>query len=337
VRIAVDAMGGDHAPAAIVEGALLAARDFGVAIDLVGDEVRVREALVGLDTAGLDIQVIHAPQTVAMDESPSQAVRKKRQSSIWVANQRVADGASDAVISAGNTGACMAMSLFVLKPLPGVERPAIAAVLPNLTGSSVMLDVGANVDCRAEHIVQFAFMGYEYAKRVLRLPNPRVGVLSIGEEEAKGSPLTKEVHARLKLSPLNFIGNVEGRDLYNGNCDVIVCDGFIGNVALKTSEGLAEALMELLRREIRAQWGGWLGYLLLKPALRRFRKKIHYSEYGGAPLLGLNGVSIICHGRSDAWAIRNAVSVARRMVEERISRHIAEDVARDAQQPLEVS
>ncbi|MDH5526034.1 MAG: phosphate acyltransferase PlsX [Nitrospirota bacterium] len=337
MRIAVDAMGGDHAPGVIVEGAVQAARDYGIGIDLVGDEVRVREALVGFSLDGLDVRVIHAPQTVAMDESPSVVVRKKRESSIWIANQRVAEGECQAVISAGNTGACMATSLFVLKTLPGVERPAIAAVLPTLNGHSIMLDVGANVDCKAAHLVQFAYMGYEYAKRVLRMPSPRVGVLSIGEEEGKGSSLTKEVHTRLKSSPVNFIGNIEGRDLFNGNCDVIVCDGFIGNVALKTGEGLVETVMEMLRREIRSAPFGWLGYWLLKPAFRAFKKKVSYSEYGGAPLLGLNGVSIICHGRSDAWAIRNAVGVAKRMVEERVSSHIAEDVAADLPEPMEVS
>lgn len=326
MRIAIDAMGGDHAPASIVEGAVLAARDFGVGIDLVGDEPQVREAMVGLNISGLDVQVVHAEQVVGMDEPPSQVVRRKRKSSIWLANERVAAGESHAVISAGNTGACMATSLFVLKPLPGVERPAIATVLPTLTGNSIMLDVGANVDSKADNLVQFAFMGHEYAKRVSGLPAPRIGLLSVGEEEGKGSSLTREVHARLKAAPLNFIGNVEGRDLFNGNADVIVCDGFIGNVALKASEGLAEAIMELLRREIQRSGVGKLGYLLLRPAFARFKKRIHYAEYGGAPLLGLNGISIICHGRSGPWAIRNAVNVAKRMHEERVGKHITEDI-----------
>ena len=326
MRIAIDAMGGDHAPAAIVEGAVLAARDFTVGVDLVGDEAQVREALVGFDLEGLDITVIHAEQVVAMDDSPSNAVRRKRKSSIWYANQRVADGECQAVISAGNTGACMATSLFVIKALPGVERPAIAALLPTLTGTSIMLDVGANVDCKMEHLVQFAFMGHEYAKHVNGLPAPRIGVLSIGEEESKGSPLTKDVASRLKQTDLNFIGNVEGRDIFNGNADVIVCDGFIGNVALKASEGLAETIMQMLRKEIKDSGVvGGLGYTLLKPAFKRFKQRVSYSEYGGAPLLGLNGISIICHGRSDAWAVRNAVRLAKRMHDEKIGAHILSD------------
>jgi len=304
----------------------MAARDFAVGIDLVGDEAQVREALVGHDLTGLDVAVRHAEQVVTMDESPSNAVRRKRKSSIWYANQRVADGECQAVISAGNTGACMATSLFVLKALPGVERPAIAALLPTLTGTSIMLDVGANIDCKVEHLVQFAFMGHEYAKHVNGLPAPRVGVLSIGEEESKGSPLTKEVFSRLKDTHLNFIGNVEGRDIFNGNADVIVCDGFIGNVALKASEGLAETIMQMLRKEITDSGVvGGIGYTLLKPAFKRFKQRVSYSEYGGAPLLGLNGVSIICHGRSDAWAIRNAVRLAKRMHDERVATHIVSD------------
>jgi glycerol-3-phosphate acyltransferase PlsX len=320
-------MGGDHAPASIVAGALQGARDFGVGVDLVGDEAQVREALTGLGTDGADVAVIHAEQVVAMDEPPAQAVRRKRRSSIRIANQRVAEGACQAVISAGNTGACMATSLFVLKPLPGVERPAIATLLPTLTGLSIMLDVGANVDCKADHLVQFAVMGHEYAKRVNGLPAPRVGLLSVGEEESKGTNVTREVHAHLKAAAINFIGNVEGRDIFTGNADVIVCDGFIGNVALKTSEGLAEAIMLLLKREIEQTRFGKLGYLLLKPAFDRFRKKVSYAEYGGAPLLGLNGISIICHGRSDPWAVRNALGVAKRMHDEKVGTHIVADIA----------
>jgi len=328
VRIAVDAMGGDHAPGAIVEGAVQAARDFGLGVDLVGDEARVKEALTGLPAEGLDVAIVHAEQVVAMDESPAQVVRRKRKSSIWIANQRVAEGTCQAVISAGNTGACMATSLFVIGPLPGIERPAIATLLPTLTGTSIMLDAGANVDCKATHLVQFALMGHEYAKYVSGRPAPRVGLLSVGEEESKGSSLTREVHAHLKAAAaINFIGNVEGRDIFTGEADVIVCDGFIGNVALKTSEGLAEALMLMLKREIERARFGKLGYLLLKPAFDRFKKKVSYAEYGGAPLLGLNGISIICHGRSDPWAIRNALGVAKRMHDERVSNHIVEDIA----------
>ncbi|MFQ5507834.1 MAG: phosphate acyltransferase PlsX [Leptospirillia bacterium] len=330
MRIAIDAMGGDHAPASIVEGAVLGARDFGIGIDLVGDEPRVREALVGLSTKGLDIEVVHAEQAVAMDESPSQVVRRKRKSSIWLANERVADGTCQAVISAGNTGACMATSLFVLKTLPGVERPAIAAPVPTVAGHSLMLDVGANVDCKAEHLVQFAFMGHEYAKHVSDLTAPRVGLLSVGEEESKGSTLIRDVHVRLKDLPINFIGNVEGRDIYNGNADVIVCDGLLGNVALKASEGLAEAIMQMLKTEIARTTFGKLGYMLLKPAFDHFKKRTSYAEYGGAPLLGLNGISIIAHGCSDPWAIRNAVGVAKRQYDGKVEAHIVADIESSA-------
>lgn len=327
MRIAIDAMGGDHAPGTIIDGAVQAARDFDVGIDLVGDEAEVKAALSGYNTTGLDIQVIHAEQVVTMDDSPTQVVRRKRKSSIWMANERVADGTCQAVISAGNTGACMASSLFVLKPLPGVDRPAIAAILPTVTGTSIMVDAGANVDSKVDNLVQFALMGHEYAKRVNGLPSPRVGLLSVGEEESKGSSSIRETHSLLKEAPLNFIGNVEGRDLFSGSTDVIVCDGLVGNVALKASEGLADAMFQILGQEIRRTPLGRLGYLLMKSAFGRFKKKVNYAEYGGAPLLGLNGLSIICHGRSDGWAIRNAVRVAIRMYEEKLVTHISEDLA----------
>ncbi|HEY5599250.1 MAG TPA: phosphate acyltransferase PlsX, partial [Candidatus Manganitrophaceae bacterium] len=233
MKIALDAMGGDHAPGAVVEGAVIAAREFGVEIILVGDEKEVQKELSKHAARDLPLSVVHAPQKVEMDESPSSVVRKKRDSSIWIATELVKKSEAAAVISAGNTGASMATALFILGPLAGVERPAIATTLPTLTGASVMIDVGANVDCKPLHLFQFAIMGSIYAREILGVPRPKVGLLSIGEEDTKGNELTKEAFKMLKGSSLGFIGNVEGRDVYTGAADVIVCDGFIGNVALK--------------------------------------------------------------------------------------------------------
>ena len=320
-------MGGDDAPASVVEGAVLAAREMGLALLLVGDEPRLRDELAKHPPAPT-IRLVHAPTVVAMDESPSFVIRRRRDSSIWRATELVKRGEADAVVSAGHTGAAMATSFFLLGTLQGVERPAIATILPTLHGASVLLDVGANVDSKPQHLVQFAIMGHVYAQRMLGNASPRVGLLNIGEEDTKGNELTKETFKLLKQARINFIGNVEGRDVYTGDTDVIVCDGFIGNVALKISEGLAEAIMQVLRREITASVFGRLGFLLLKPAFRRFKRRVDYAEYGGAPLLGIDGVSIICHGRSSPKAIKNAVRVARDFVVGEINRHIRDDIER---------
>lgn len=326
MKIAVDAMGGDDAPGPIVEGAVLAAREYGVGILLVGDSAVIRKDLDRCNLSGLDVSIVHAAQKVEMEEAPSVVIRRKRDSSIWVATEQVKKGNAVAVISAGNSGATMATALFILGPLQGVERPAIATVLPTLTGSAILLDVGANVDCKPLHLFQFATMGHEYAEWVLQKSRPKIGLLSIGEEETKGNEVTKEALKILKASPLNFIGNVEGRDVYSGTADVIVCDGFIGNVALKISEGLADTLGKLLKREIAATLGGKLGYLFLRPAFQRFRRRVDYAEYGGAPLLGVNGISIICHGRSSAKAIKNAIRVAKTQAEGRVNERIQKDI-----------
>lgn len=232
------------------------------------------------------------------------------------------------MISAGNTGAAMATALFLLGPLKGVERPAIMTVLPTLTGVSLLLDVGANVDCKPQHLMQFSVMGHIYAERILGRPRPRLGLLSIGEEDTKGNELTKEVFKMLKDSPMNFIGNVEGRDVYLGSADVVVCDGFIGNIALKISEGLADTLVKLLKAEISKNIMGRLGYLFLRPSLANFHRRIDYAEYGGAPLLGINGVCIICHGRSSAKAIRNAIKLSKEFVDRDFNTHLQEDLQR---------
>lgn len=326
MRIAVDAMGGDHGPAPILEGALQAVRESGVEVILVGDESTLREQLSRLRISDPRLTVRHASQVVEMHESPAQMARKKRDSSIWVATELVKTREADAVVSAGNTGASMVASFFLLGVIKGVERPAIATSLPTLTGTAIMLDVGANVDCEAAHLMQFALMGNEYGKYLFGKPNPRIGLLSIGEEDSKGNEVTKEAFALLKASPINFIGNVEGRDVYSGAADVIVCDGFIGNVALKISEGVADTIKKLLMKEIAGSRLGRLAYLFLAGPLMRLRRRIDYAEFGGAPLLGVNGVCMICHGRSSAKAIKNAIARAKGLAESRLHELIQRDI-----------
>ncbi|MGA2192019.1 MAG: phosphate acyltransferase PlsX [Nitrospirota bacterium] len=326
MRIAIDAMGGDFAPGAVVQGAVDAARELGVGIILVGDSDKVSQELSLYDIRRLNIQVVHASQVVLMEDHASVVMRKKKDCSIRVAAELVKSGEAVAVVSAGHTGAAMATSLYVLGPMKGVERPAIAARMPNTKGFSIILDVGANVDCKPVHLLQFAVMGEVFARKVYNVQKPKVGLLSIGEEDTKGNELTRESFKLLKDSRLNFIGNVEGRDVFSDKADLIVCDGFIGNVALKLSEGLAEAMNELLKKEIEEAFGGQLGYLLLKPAFRSFKKKIDYSEYGGAPLLGINGICIISHGHSSPKAIKNAVKVARDFHAKQVNKHIQEDI-----------
>lgn len=310
MKIALDAMGGDRSPSVEVEGAILAAKEYNVEIVLVGDEGLLKSEIEKHEVKGLPLSVLHASQRIEMHESPASVLRRKKDSSIVVATSLVRNGTVSAVVSAGHTGATMASALFILGPIKGVERPAIATILPTLQGVAIMLDVGANVDCKPKHLFQFAVMGHAYAKRTMNRENPRIGLLSIGEEDNKGNILTKETFRHLRESPLNFIGNVEGRDVYTGMADVIVCDGFIGNVALKISEGVAEAIGKLLAREIENSLPGRIGYLLLRRAFRSFKKKVDYAEYGGAPLLGINGVCIICHGRSSPRAIKNAIAMA---------------------------
>lgn len=326
MKIAVDAMGGDFGPAPIVEGAARAAEELDVHVVLVGDRQQVAEQIARYPKAGGRLSVAHAPQVVEMHESPAQVARKKRDSSVWIANELVRSGEAQAVVSAGNTGASMVAAFFVLEVIKGVERPAIATTLPTLTGLAIMLDVGANVDCNAQHLFQFGIMGNEYGKYVFNKPNPRVGLLSIGEEDSKGNEVTKETFKLLKNSPINFIGNVEGRDVYSGGADVIVCDGFIGNVALKISEGLADAIKKMLMKEIAASPLGKLSYLFLAGPLLRLKRRTDYAEFGGAPLLGVNGISIICHGRSSAKAIKNAIRRAKDLAERRLHELIRQDI-----------
>ncbi|HEY3347794.1 MAG TPA: phosphate acyltransferase PlsX [Nitrospirota bacterium] len=326
MRIAVDAMGGDFAPGAAVKGAVEAAGELGVAITLVGDSGKVKKELDQLDTSRLDIKIVHASEVIDMQENASIVMRKKKDSSIRVATELVKSGEAVAVVSAGHSGAAMATALFILGRMKGVDRPAIATLMPTMTGFSIVLDVGANVDCKPQHLQQFAIMGDVFARKVHGISRPKVGLLSIGEEDTKGNELTLEAFKLLKQTKMNFIGNVEGRDIFNGRADIIVCDGFIGNVALKISEGLADALSTLLRQEIEEAIGGQIGYLLLRPAFRKFKKKIDYSEYGGAPLLGINGISIISHGHSSPKAIKNAIKVAREFHLKQVNKHLQADI-----------
>ncbi|HEV8663254.1 MAG TPA: phosphate acyltransferase PlsX [Candidatus Methylomirabilis sp.] len=328
VCIALDAMGGDGGPAVNVEGAIAAARELGLGVILVGVQEEVRRHLDRHELSGLPIRIRHASEVVEMEESPSTALRKKKDSSIRVAVDLVRNGDADAVVSAGNTGAVMAIALVVLGPLPGVERPAIAALLPTLAGHAILLDVGANVDCKPRHLVQFAIMGNVYARQALGKARPRVGLLSIGEEETKGNELTKEAFRALEEEPsIEFIGNVEGVDVFKGHADVVVCDGFTGNVALKIGESVAETIMALIRDEVAADLRSRAGALLLKPAFRRLRQRLDYSEVGGAPLLGVNGITIISHGRSSGKAIRNALRVAGECVKSHVLDNIRDGIA----------
>ncbi|HYP14631.1 MAG TPA: phosphate acyltransferase PlsX [Bryobacteraceae bacterium] len=312
LTIAVDAMGGDHCPKSEVGGAIAATRSLGVKVILVGREDVVRRELD--QHGGWDknlIQVHHASEQITMEESAAKAVRAKKDSSIRVASRLVRDGTADGLVSAGNTGAVMATAKLVQGVIAGVERPALAQIFPTLKGTPVvMVDVGANVDCDAKQLSQFAIMGEIYYRAIFHAHSPKVGLLSIGEEEQKGNELTRAATPLLKALPLNFIGNVEGRDLYSGKAEVIVCDGFTGNVALKVSEGIVDVIKQMLNESLKASFTRKLGYLLSRAAYADFKKRVDYSEFGGAPLLGVRGVCIICHGRSNANAIKNAIRVA---------------------------
>jgi phosphate acyltransferase len=310
VTIAVDAMGGDKAPASEVEGAVRAARELGCRVLLVGDRDIVQAALDGHSASDL-IGVIHATERITMEDHAAKAARGKKESSMHVCARLVASGQADGFISAGNTGACMAIAKMVLGKVPGVDRPALSGIFPTHKGTPVVvLDVGANVDCEPKMLQQFGLMGEIYSRFVLKVKRPRVGLLSIGEEEHKGNELTREATPLLKSLGINFIGNVEGRDLFSGHADVIVCDGFVGNVALKVSEGLVDMFRVLLRESLQATVTRKIGYALSRSAYKDFRKRVDYTEVGGAPLLGVKGVCIICHGRSDANSIKNAIRVA---------------------------
>ena len=327
--IAVDAMGADKAPDPEICGSIQAARELGVRVLLVGPEERLapllREALQG---EKLPIEIVHASEYIAMDEKAAQAVRNKKDSSMRVGLKLVREGRAAGFLTAGNTGAAMVTAKMVLGALPGVDRPALAAVLPTSAGTPcVLLDVGANVDCRPQNLAQFAVMGELYARNVLKVARPRVGLLSIGEEEGKGNELTNDAFSLLKALPLHFTGNVEGRDIYNGHADVIVCDGFVGNVALKTSEGLTRLVRDMLKDSLRQTVTAQVGALLSRKAFTAFKRKTDPSEYGGAPLLGVRGICIVGHGSSTDRAIRNGIRVAAEFAEAGVNGLIEAELA----------
>ncbi|MGD0957790.1 MAG: phosphate acyltransferase PlsX [Candidatus Acidiferrales bacterium] len=335
MTVALDAMGGDHAPRTEVEGAILAARELDVRVVLVGVEATVRHELDRHKHHGLPIEIVNANQIITMSDSPSQAFRRKKESSLHVAARLVRDGKAEALVSAGNTGAVMTIARFVLGTLPSVDRPALAAAFPNMKEKvSVILDVGANVDSKPEQIEQFAVMGEIYYRAIWGVKRPRVALLSIGEEEMKGNELTREATNRLKQTSLNFTGNVEGRDVFRGNVEVIVCDGFIGNIALKISEGVVEHLGGMLKKAIKSSLTSQLGYALSKRAFEAFRKRTDYSEYGGAPLLGVRAITVIGHGRSNPNAIKNAIRVAVELCRSRVNEKIEQELSAAAAVPV---
>lgn len=324
----MDAMGGDHAPRNVVDGALAAARHLDLGLALVGplDEIR-REVARHDDADALDIRFVDAPEAIGMGESPAAALRRKPRASIKVAAEAVAGGEATALFSAGHTGATVMAAHAAFGMLAGVDRPALATTIPTRQRPAVLLDAGANVECRPPHLLQFAVMGSVFARVVIGMERPRVGLLSIGEEATKGNELTREAHRLLKAAPINFIGNVEARDVYTGLADVIVCDGFTGNIALKISEGLVETVEQLLGEELSSTFASSVGYLLSRRAFRRFRKRVDYSEYGGAPLLGVAGLAIVGHGRSSVKAVRNAVAMAYRFAASDFIHRVEQDIA----------
>jgi glycerol-3-phosphate acyltransferase PlsX len=321
-KIAVDAMGGDHAPAIVVEGALLAAQDVDAELILVGDKLAVERECLRIGGKLPRFSIINATQTVSMDESPSVALRK-RDSSMKVAFEMIKRSEAQAVVSAGNSGAMMAIGMLVIGTLPQVTRPAILAIVPGTSKGTIIIDAGANVDCKPRQLLQFGIIGSVYAERGLGIVNPRVGVLSNGEEDSKGNELTRAASELLDSAPVNYVGYVEGRDFFNGKVDVIVCDGFTGNVALKTMEGVASFAGEILKSGFEKSWLSRLGYLLTRQSLRHAYRKLDYAEYGGARLLGLDGVAIVAHGGSTALAIKNAIRVASESVSQNVNGHVS--------------
>ncbi len=328
MKIAVDAMGGDHAPEVTVEGAVAAARELDASTILVGDSARVNALLEKRrDVPPGRIEVVHAPEVIGMDEPATAAIRKKKNSSIRVAANLVREGRADGLVSAGHTGAAMVSAKMVIGTIEGVDRPALAAIVPNVEGFCLLLDVGANPECKNQHFREFAVMGHLYAQLLFHKDAPKIGLMSIGEEDTKGTDRTKEAFKVLKETGLNFIGNVEGSDVFNGKCDVIVTDGFTGNVLLKASEALGEMIEKSLREEITKSVKASVGFLLSKSAFRAFKARIDYSEYGGAPLLGVKRCCIIGHGRSSAKAIKNAIRMAVEFSTQRMPERIQQSIA----------
>jgi len=318
VKIAVDAMGGDQAPEAVVQGSVEAAREFGVSVTLVGDETALRKELARTNTENCQIGIKHCTQVAAMDEPPIEVLRRKKDSSVRVAFDLVKSKEADAAVSAGNSGATLAIATVVLGRMNGIERPGVASILPSVRDQIIIIDVGVNVDCKPSFLLQFGVMAHAYANVILKIEEPRLALLSIGEEDSKGNLLVRQTHDLFKKSSLNFIGNIEGRDLFTGQADIVVCDGFVGNVVLKLSEGLTEIIAGMLQDELnRGPWP-WMDVMILRNLFNRFQKKVDYAEFGGAPLLGVKGVGIISHGRSSPRAIKNAIRTAAEFVRQKM-------------------
>ncbi len=328
MKIVVDAMGGDYAPDVVIKGAVSAVNEYDVEVILVGEEQKIKPLLKREKYDPARISVVHAPETIGMSESAASSVRKKRNSSIVLGINLVEEGKADAFFSAGNTGAVVCAATLSLRMLPGVERPGIAIVIPSLKGFSLMIDVGANIDPKPVQLLHYGIMGAVYCKHILNKPNPTVGLLNIGEEETKGTEFMKETHELLSSSKLNFTGNVEGKDLYSGKCDIIISDGFVGNIALKATESTADALKNFLKKNIKKSPLAILGFLFMMGTFRKLKKSMDYSEYGGAPLLGVNGVVIIGHGRSNIKAIKNAIRVAKEEVERQFNEKLLEAISK---------
>lgn len=326
MKIIIDAMGGDYAPEVVIEGALAAAGEYQIELVLVGDEPRLNSLLKKYKYKGSSISVYPASEVIEMSESAAITVRRKKNSSIMVGLKLVKEGFGDAFFSAGNTGAVVCAAALTLRLLPGIERPGIAVIAPSLKGISLIIDVGANIDPKPRQLLQYGIMADAYMRYILNKPNPTVGLLNIGEEESKGTDFVKETYELFEKSNLNFIGNVEAKSLFHGKSDIIICDGFVGNVALKVSEGAVEAMQELIRRHLLSNPLGVLSAILLKFSLGGFKKQMDYAEYGGAPLLGLDGIVIIGHGRSSAKAIKNAIRVAKEEVERKFNEKIQEAI-----------
>ena len=330
MRVAVDAMGGDFGPKIMVDGALRASQEYQVDVFLVGAEDQIKKEIGRNSLPSKKITIVNAAESIGMGEGLLSFRRKKR-SSIRVGTQLVKDGKADAFVSTGNTAAVVYISRRVLGPLQGIEKPALSLLVPTLTGLTLLVDVGANVNCRPYDLHQFAIMGHIFMKNVCHIINPRIALMSIGEEETKGNDLTKEVFERLSSSSLNFIGNVEGKDIYSGKADVIVSDGFTGNVALKVSEGVVETVLSMARTEIMRNFFSKIGFFLMKRNLKKLYKRLHYAEYGGAPLLGLNGVCVVGHGRSNPTAVKNAVRLAKEFVSSQALEKIQHEIVGSSQ------
>ncbi len=327
MRIALDAMGGDYAPEEIVAGGVMAAREFGMAVALIGRQDVVNAELEKHDTDGLALEVVHAPEVIEMEDSPAIAAKTKRDSSMHVGMRMLKDGSADAFVTMGNSGGALATALFTLGRLPGIRRPALATIFPTIEGFTFLLDIGANADCKPEYLLQFALMGSVYSRDVLGVENPRVGIVSNGEERGKGNQLVLDTVPLLEKAPmLNFVGNVEGKDIFRAVADVVVTDGFTGNVIVKSSEGLAWMLLELIKQEVKRSPLAMAGIFLMKGALKRVLKRTDYTEYGGAPLLGVNGNVVVGHGRSNRKAVRTAIKVAKQMVEKDVLGTIRRDI-----------